>query len=102
MGLEVAQVHWGVARREGGRGRQAFAYNFLSENMCQQYGGSGRQQSSDDERKFALATTFHFILLTGMLKAKKTECRVGEGGLEQLPNLKSSQQEEAAATRTTR
>lgn len=55
--------------------------------MCQQYGGSGRQQSSgsdrgsnddgDDERKFALATTFHFILLTGMLKAKKTE--KGEG-----------------------
>lgn len=56
--------------------------------MCQQYGGSGRQQSSrgsdrgsnddgDDERKFALATTFHFILLTGMLKAKKTEN--GEG-----------------------
>lgn len=80
MGLEVAQVHWGVARREGGRGRQAFAYNFLSENMCQQYGGSGRQQSSDDERKFALATTFHFILLTGMLKAKKTECRGGETG----------------------
>lgn len=71
MGLEVAQVHWGVARMERGRGRQAFAYNFLSENMCQQYGGSGRQQSSDDERKFALATTFHFILLTGMLKAKK-------------------------------
>lgn len=80
MGLEVAQVHWGVARREGGRGRQAFAYNFLSENMCQQYGGSGRQQSSDDERKFALTTTFHFILLTGMLKAKKTECRGGETG----------------------
>lgn len=86
MGLEVAQVHWGVARREWGRGRQAFAYNFLSENMCQQYGGNGRQQSSgssrgsDDERKFALATTFHFILLTGMLKAKKTECRVGGGG----------------------
>lgn len=63
--------------------------------MCQQYGGSGRQQSSrgsdrgsnddgDDERKFALATTFHFILLTGMLKAKKTEkgkeCRVGGEG----------------------
>lgn len=71
MGLEVAQVHWGVARMERGRGRQAFAYNFLSENMCQQYGDSGRQQSSDDERKFALATTFHFILLTGMLKAKK-------------------------------
>lgn len=35
---------------------------------------------SDDERKFALATTFHFILLTGMLKAKKTECRVGGEG----------------------
>lgn len=80
MGLEVAQVHWGVARMERGRGRQAFAYNFLSENMCQQYGGSGRQQSSDDERKFALATTFHFILLTGMLKAKKIECRGGETG----------------------
>lgn len=80
MGLEVAQVHWGVARMERGRGRQAFAYNFLSENMCQQYGDSGRQQSSDDERKFALATTFHFILLTGMLKAKKTECRGGETG----------------------
>lgn len=48
--------------------------------MCQQYGDSGRQQSSDDERKFALATTFHFILLTGMLKAKKTECRGGETG----------------------
>lgn len=73
-------MHWGVARREGGRDRQALAYNFLSENMCQQYGGSGRQQSSDDERKFALATTFHFILLTGMLKAKKTECRGGETG----------------------
>lgn len=41
---------------------------------------AAEQQSSDrgsndgdDERKFALATTFHFILLTGMLKAKKTE-----------------------------
>lgn len=76
-------MHWGVARMERGRGRQAFAYNFLSENMCQQYGGSGRQQSSDDERKFALATTFHFILLTGMLKAKKTECREwGRGARE--------------------
>lgn len=54
--------------------------------------------NGDDERKFALETTFHFILLTGMLKAKKIERaskpgggREREGEVETLPNLKSSQ-----------
>lgn len=38
--------------------------------------------NGDDERKFALETTFHFILLTGMLKAKKIERVSKQEGLE--------------------
>lgn len=46
---------------------QAFAYN-LARKIC-----VNNMAAGDDERKFALETTFHFILLTGMLKAKKKE-----------------------------
>lgn len=45
---------------------QAYAYSY-SQLFAQKYVSTKRRR-----RKFALATSFHFILLTGMLKAKKT------------------------------
>lgn len=78
MGLEVAQVHWGVARRAERRLHITFWTKICVNNMA---AGNGNG-NGDDERKFALETTFHFILLTGMLKAKKIERVSKQEGVE--------------------
>lgn len=51
----------GVAKSGMGGGRQAFAYNFLNENMCQQYGG--RQATAMAMATATMSESLHGKLL---------------------------------------